>query len=151
MTTTGLYRTIVVGTDGSPTACGAVTHACELARLTGAQLHVVSARRADVALVGAPELGDGGLGEAAKLAHDATAAVLDEARDTVIADTGIEPQLHAPIGAPASCLIEVARTVDADLIVVGSRGMHGARRLIGSIPNSVAHHAACHVLVVHTC
>jgi universal stress protein A len=40
--------------------------------------------------------------------------------------------------------------VSADVIVVGSRGMHGARRVLGSTPNSVSHHAPCHVLLVAT-
>jgi nucleotide-binding universal stress UspA family protein len=44
----------------------------------------------------------------------------------------------------------VAEAVDADLIVVGNRGMKGTRRLLGSVPNTVAHHAACDVLVVDT-
>ena len=45
----------------------------------------------------------------------------------------------------------MAETVDADLIVVGSRGMTGAKRfLLGSVPNKVAHHAFCNVMIVYT-
>jgi hypothetical protein len=44
----------------------------------------------------------------------------------------------------------VAEEVHADLIVVGNRGMRGARRMLGSIPNHISHHAACDVLVVDT-
>jgi nucleotide-binding universal stress UspA family protein len=51
-------------------------------------------------------------------------------------------------GQAAVC--EVASTVDADLIVIGNRGMTGARRVLGSVPNSVAHHASCSVLIVET-
>jgi nucleotide-binding universal stress UspA family protein len=47
-------------------------------------------------------------------------------------------------------MISVAEGVGADLIVVGSKGMKGARRIIGSVPNSVAHRAPCHVLVAKT-
>jgi nucleotide-binding universal stress UspA family protein len=47
-------------------------------------------------------------------------------------------------------LCDVAANVRADLIVVGSRGMTGARRVLGSVPNSVAHNATCSVLIVQT-
>lgn len=55
-------------------------------------------------------------------------------------------------GDAASALIDVAETTKADLIVVGSRGMTGAARfLLGSVPNRVAHHAPCTVMIVRTC
>jgi nucleotide-binding universal stress UspA family protein len=47
-------------------------------------------------------------------------------------------------------LISVAESVGADLIVVGSKGMKGARRVIGSVPNSVAHRSPCHVMIAKT-
>jgi nucleotide-binding universal stress UspA family protein len=48
-------------------------------------------------------------------------------------------------------LISTAEEVGADLIVVGNRGMGGvARFLLGSVPNRVAHHAPCAVLIAHT-
>jgi nucleotide-binding universal stress UspA family protein len=36
------------------------------------------------------------------------------------------------------------------MIVVGNKGMRGARRVLGSVPNRVSHHAACCVLIVQT-
>jgi nucleotide-binding universal stress UspA family protein len=57
---------------------------------------------------------------------------------------------HAVAGHPATAILSVAETVAADLIVVGNRGMKGTRRVLGSIPNHVSHHAACAVLVVDT-
>ena len=53
--------------------------------------------------------------------------------------------MHLAAGSPADALTELAGKVDADLIVVGSKGMQGSRRLLGSIPNSVAHGATCNV------
>jgi nucleotide-binding universal stress UspA family protein len=44
----------------------------------------------------------------------------------------------------------VAREANADLIVIGSVGMHGPRRVFGSIPNRVSHRSDCDVLIVHT-
>jgi nucleotide-binding universal stress UspA family protein len=44
----------------------------------------------------------------------------------------------------------VATRVDADLVIVGNKGMRGARRVLGSVPNSIAHKAPCAVLIVDT-
>ena len=63
---------------------------------------------------------------------------------------GVDVEVHAEIGSAAEVLCQVAETVDADLIVVGSRGMKGGRRFLGSVPNSVSHHAGCSVLIVNT-
>ncbi|HLM96926.1 MAG TPA: universal stress protein, partial [Acidimicrobiales bacterium] len=63
---------------------------------------------------------------------------------------GVPVQTHAIAGAPADVLIGVAESVGADLIVVGSKGMKGARRIIGSVPNSVAHRSPCHVIIAKT-
>jgi nucleotide-binding universal stress UspA family protein len=55
------------------------------------------------------------------------------------------------VGEAAEVLIDVATAQSADVIVVGNRGMTGAKRfLLGSVPNRVAHHAPCSVLVVRT-
>jgi nucleotide-binding universal stress UspA family protein len=57
---------------------------------------------------------------------------------------------HAKAGSPADAICEVATDVQADLIVVGNKGMSGARRILGSVPNSVAHQAPCSVLIADT-
>jgi nucleotide-binding universal stress UspA family protein len=43
-----------------------------------------------------------------------------------------------------------AGAASADMIVVGNRGMSGAKRMLGSVPNKVSHHATCEVLIVPT-
>ena len=63
---------------------------------------------------------------------------------------GVPVQTYSVAGEPADVVIKVATGVEADLIVVGSKGMQGARRLIGSVPNSIAHRAPCHVLIAKT-
>ncbi len=143
-----MYKSIVVGTDGSATARAAVEHAIGLAGVTGATLHVVSARQPAYSLAGSPELGGTGLDPVTAAADAAAAALQDASAEAEAA--GVTVEGHDPLGAPATCLIDVAEQVSADLIVVGSRGMHGKRRMLGSTPNSVTHHATCHVLVVHT-
>ena len=59
-------------------------------------------------------------------------------------------QTHASAGSPAEALLEIAEAVGASTIVVGNRGMHGAKRVLGSIPNTVSHRARCNVLIVST-
>src|SRR5919197_4715747 len=144
-----MFKSIVVGTDGSPTATEAVKRAAGLAAGWGAELHVVSAhvpRQAKVAV------GTASVPEAASWTPDPdfkVDAVLDKAT-SVCKDGGVEVKVHAPKGDPADALIEVAKREGADLIIVGNRGMTGARRLLGSVPNKVTHHAPCSVLVVNT-
>ncbi|HRV60538.1 MAG TPA: universal stress protein [Solirubrobacterales bacterium] len=54
-------------------------------------------------------------------------------------------------GDPADAILKVAEDLDADLIVVGNKGMTGARRfLLGSVPNKVSHHAPCSVFIART-
>ncbi len=134
-----LYSRVVVGTDGSATASLAVDHACELARLGGGTLHVVHAWDVSAAMA---TLGDD--------APDDGAAMLTQVAATCAA-TGVAVETHLVRGDPGEVLLDVADEVDADLIVVGNRGMSGAKRfLIGSVPNKVSHHARCTVLVVRT-
>jgi nucleotide-binding universal stress UspA family protein len=63
---------------------------------------------------------------------------------------GLDCETIAVSGNPADALCEVASTHGAQCVVVGSRGMHGARRVMGSVPNKVSHHACCDVLIVRT-
>jgi nucleotide-binding universal stress UspA family protein len=54
-------------------------------------------------------------------------------------------------GDAADAILDVAEEQRSDLIVVGNRGMTGAKRfLLGSVPNKVSHHAPCSVLIVRT-
>jgi len=143
-----MFKSIVVGTNGTETADIAVSRAVELAKLTGATLHVVSAYEPAPARVG----GSRPPAEASEWAispHFKVDAVLDRATD--IAKAGdVELDLHGPKGDAASAILSVAKQFDADLIVLGSKGMQGARRVLGSVPNTVSHRASCDVLIVQT-
>jgi nucleotide-binding universal stress UspA family protein len=146
-----VFTRIVVGTDGSETAAQAVTQAIELARLSGAQLSIVSAyspapgRRVQAEQQEAPadvhyELGPR---EDVNLVLDAAAAEAKKA--------GVDVQTHPVEADPADAILNVAEETKADLIVVGNKGMTGARRyLLGSVPNNVSHHAPCSVIIVRT-
>ena len=64
---------------------------------------------------------------------------------------GVEAEPHPREGDPADAILDVAEEIGADLIVVGNKGMTGAKRfLLGSVPNKVSHHAPCSVYIVRT-
>jgi nucleotide-binding universal stress UspA family protein len=143
-----MFKSIVVGTNGTATADIAVNRAVDLAKLTGATLHVVSAYEPAPAHVG----GSRPPAEAAEWAispHFKVDAVLDRATD-IAKGGGIEIEVHGPKGDAASAILSVAEEAKADLIVLGSKGMQGARRVLGSVPNKVSHRAPCDVMIVQT-
>jgi nucleotide-binding universal stress UspA family protein len=146
-----MFSSIVVGTDGSETANEAVRQAVDLAKSVGAKVQLVSAyepvsgQRIREEKQQAPddvqwsinprEDVDGTLAEAAEVAEGA----------------GVEVERFARQGDPADAILDVAEETKADLIIVGNKGMTGARRfLLGSVPNKVSHHAPCSVLIIRT-
>jgi nucleotide-binding universal stress UspA family protein len=145
-----MYAHVVVGTDGSETARLAVEHAAHLAKSSGAKLHVVHAvRLPSRAAMVAPEMA----AMAASADVDAETWARQLLVDTAAAleADGQRVETHLSARAPADALCEVAEEQMADVIVVGNRGMKGARRILGSVPNDVAHRAGCAVLIVPTC
>ena len=144
----GVFTSIVVGTDGSATAAEAVKRAAELAALCGAKLHVVTAFRPVAELMLNPEALPVDFGSLVNPERDAE-TIVEEAAGKLGGD-GLKVEVHTCPGNAADALIEVAEREHADLIVVGSRGMRGARRMLGSVPNSISHHARCTVMIVQT-
>ena len=61
---------------------------------------------------------------------------------------GIDCATRADAGDPADVLVQLAAECEADLLVIGNKGMD--RRVLGSVPNTVTHKAPCSVLVVKT-
>ncbi|HMD51950.1 MAG TPA: universal stress protein [Solirubrobacteraceae bacterium] len=146
-----MFRSIVVGTDGSDTATQAVREAIDLASAIGATLQLVSAfapvseQRLKAERRDAPEEVqwainpkqevEASLGGAAEMARQA----------------GVTVNTFARQGDPADAILDVAEEQGADLVIVGNKGMTGAKRfLLGSVPNKVSHHAPCSVLIVRT-
>jgi nucleotide-binding universal stress UspA family protein len=146
-----LFRSIVVGTDGSDTAKQAVREAIELARDVRASLDIVCAYEP----VSNARLRE----ERREVPEDMqwmvnpredVSATLERAAEEVRA-AGVEVQTFAREGDPADAILDVAEERGSDLIVVGNKGMTGAKRfLLGSVPNKVSHHAPCSVLIVRT-
>jgi nucleotide-binding universal stress UspA family protein len=146
-----MFARIVVGTDGSETAKQAVREATELAKQTGASLDIVSAydpvpqsRLREERLEAPADI------EHAVNPHEDVNAILAEAEQEV-SGAGVEVRTFARQGEAADAILDVAEQQGADLIVVGNKGMTGAKRfLLGSVPNKVSHHAPSSVLIVRT-
>ena len=119
-----MYSNILIATDGSSTAQKAVRIGFDLAKAVGARTTVLH--------VGDPEKGN---------------AVLAKVNEEYSGDVRT---ITVP-GDPDDKILEVAETEAVDLIVVGNKGMTGAKRfLLGSVPNQISHHAPCNVLIVKT-
>ena len=146
-----MFKSIVVGTDGSDTANQAVRQAVDLARAVGAKVELVSAyepvpaQRLQEERRETPEELQWAINPREDV--DATlAAAADIARAADVA-VAVYPRQ----GPPADAILDVAEEQEADLIVVGNKGMTGAKRfLLGSVPNKVSHHATSSVLIVRT-
>ncbi len=139
-----MFKNVLVGADNSATALRAVQAAAELAATLGAKLHIVTAYKADS--VALPDLPPDIFYSTYVHPADALLAELT----SVATKANVEVEIHAATGEPAAAIVNVATRIGADLIVVGNKGMRGTRRVLGSVPNSVAHRAPCAVLIIDT-
>ena len=146
-----MFGSIVVGTDGSDTAKEAVRQAVELAKSVGAELLLVSAYQ-PIARVNVNRESREAPADVQWMvsAREDVATILSQAAATAQA-AGVGAQTFERQGDPADAILDVAEERDADLIVVGNKGMTGAKRfLLGSVPNKVSHHAPSSVLIIRT-
>ena len=122
-----LYKRILVGTDGSPTAAEAARKAFDLGMMFRIGVTVVYV--AGDQIVGA--------------------IVLEQTLKTKPRALGVQSTIVT--GEPADEICKVAEgDEELDLIVVGNRGMTGARRMLGSVPTQVMHRAPTDVLIAKT-
>ena len=146
-----MFDRIVVGTDGSDTAKEAVRTAIELAKLADSKLEIVSAYEP----IPQSRLRDEGEGISGDVSHSVNPR---EDVNLVLGNAAAEAKkekvdvvTHAREGEPADAILDVAEENKADLVMVGNKGMTGARRfLLGSVPNKISHHSPCDVWIVHT-
>ena len=146
-----MFGSMVVGTDGSDTAGEAVRQATELAVKLGMLVHIVSAYEPvpEGRLREEREQVPGDLQWMVNPREDVN-VTLERAAEG-LREAGIRVEVHAREGDPADAILDVAEEQDADLIVVGNKGMTGAKRfLLGSVPNKISHHAPCSVLIIRT-
>jgi len=146
-----MFSSIVVGTDGSSTATQAVREAVDVAKAVGATLELVSAyspvpeQRLREERRKAPE----DVQWAIHPRHEVESSLSDGA--DLAREAGVEVNTHARQGDPSDAIIDVAEERGADLIIVGNKGMTGAKRfLLGSVPDKISHHAPCSVMIIRT-
>ena len=146
------YRTIVVGTDGSETSLRAVARAGAIAGATDATLVIACAYLPDDDDRESSRAGDVLRDEAYQIvgshpAEDKVRSAADKAR----AEGAKDVKTVAVLGSPVEALLDVVKREDADLLVVGNRGLNGVKgRLLGSVPADATRRSAVDVLVVHT-
>lgn len=141
------YSTIVVGTDGSDSSMLAVERAASLAAAFNAHLiigcaYYESEEEANKTL--RPD-------SFAVLGDDPAQKNLDKAADAArkVGATNISTQIKP--GTPVEALMGIVTENDADLLVVGNRGINTLTgRLLGSVPADVARQSRCDVMIVHT-
>ena len=143
-----MIDTIAVGTDGSETAARAVGFALDMAARYGAGIVVASSYQ--------PVPEDRLREHRRDAPRDILWAInpmeevepaLRDAED-LAREKGVPITTDARTGDPATVLCAVAEEYEADMLVVGSKGMQ--RRVLGSVPNTVSHQAPCSVVIVKT-
>ena len=146
-----MVKAIAVGTDGSDTAQKAVDFALDMAERYQAKIVFTSAyvpvseSRLRREQEDAPEDIQWSINPSEEV-DDTLRKVEEQAKER-----GLEYTSEARTGDPADVIVDIAADHDADVIVVGNKGMHGSRRfLLGSVPDKISHHASCSVLIVRT-
>ena len=145
-----MFNTIVVGTDGSNGAEGALRAAAIVAGCSpDATVHVVTAYE-PLTPRQLQELGRQ-LPDEFRTVLTADLGVgtrLDEAR-AVLDGLGVEAEYYEIKDDPTDAILDVVERVEADLVIVGSRGEGSVKRAVhGSVSTKVLHNAPCSVLVV---
>ena len=143
-----MISTVAVGTDGSETAEMAVAAALDLAERFQAKIVFISSYKPIDDAQLRREMRD------APPAHhwrinptEEVDGILREAEERAT-ERGLKWASEATEGDPADVIVTLAEKHGADVIVVGNKGMQ--RRVLGSVPNTVTHTAACSVFVVKT-
>jgi nucleotide-binding universal stress UspA family protein len=141
-----MVSTVAVGVDGSKTAAEALEMAVEIARRFDASIVLLSALRDSTApstdrAVDAVEL------DWASNPSSRVQQILARTQSS-LRHPGVECTTLVDEGEPGDVLVRLAEECRADILVVGNKGMN--RRILGSVPNTVAHKAGCAVLIVNT-
>ena len=151
--TSSAYRTVVVGTDGSESSLRAVARAGAVAGASDATLVIACAYLPSVDDDREVARAQDALGEDAYQvvgSHPAEDTVRTAAERAGAAGAR-KVKTVAVEGSPVEALLDVVRREDADLLVVGNRGLAGIKgRLLGSEPADATRRSQVDVLVVHT-
>jgi nucleotide-binding universal stress UspA family protein len=140
---------IVLAVDGSEQAKMATQAAAELSAGTGSEVHVIYVQPSPERLYGHHFYSEDIKESLLDQARTEARAFLDEQAEAVGSGGGSVAQTYLATGRPDEEIIELAEEIGAGLVVIGSRGLEGIRRaLLGSVSESVLHHAHCSVMVV---
>jgi nucleotide-binding universal stress UspA family protein len=143
---------ILLCTDGSEHALKAASVAAEMASKFAAELTVLSVYHAPPSVLpvaGIPEPNPYLAVETLQHMRDEFHNDAQEKTGRLLRDAGVSFERSQEMGQPVQVITEVAEQINADLIVIGSRGLGGFQRLLmGSVSDAVIHHAHCAVLVV---
>lgn len=136
-----MIDTVVVATDGSESVKRAVATAIDLAERFDATVHAVYVIGEDD-LAGTPD-------DVRTAVRDSLTERGEEALASVTAEFGTDVTTEIRTGRPAKEIIEYSRSVDADLVAIGTRGRHGEHRLLlGSVAEEVVRRCPIPVLTV---
>jgi nucleotide-binding universal stress UspA family protein len=143
-----MINSVAVGTDGSDTAATAIEFAIDLAQKYGARLVVISSYKpvSETRLKSEQKDAPEDIQWSINPTEDVDAILSDV--EEKAQEAGLSVTTVAGDGEPADVLVDHAEQQGADVLVVGNKGMQ--RRILGSVPNSVAHKATCTVIVVKT-
>jgi nucleotide-binding universal stress UspA family protein len=125
-----MFERVVVGVTNGATAKEAAQRAQQLARLFGAELHVVTAFD--------------------ERTSPAAADKAEQLLDTMAMASGSSMQMHTRPGDPVAAICDVASEVGADLVIVGNLGLAGSGKRATSVPSEVSRRAPCSVLILDT-
>jgi nucleotide-binding universal stress UspA family protein len=139
-----MFNVVLVGADNTPTARRAVEEASEVAAMSKGTLHILTAHGHS------PFVESDDRHEFAHVTKGDDGAALLQELAFIAKNHGVDAVTHFVKRDAADALLDMANEIKADLVVVGNRGMRGVQRVLGSVPNSVAHKATCSVLIVDT-
>lgn len=139
-----MFNVVLVGADNTPTARRAVEEATQVAVMSKGTLHIVTAHQKS------PFVESDDRHEFKNVSTDDDGNALLQEFAFIAKKYGVDAVLHYAKGDATDVLLAKAEEIKADLVVVGNRGMRGVHRVLGSVPNSVAHRATCSVLIVDT-
>lgn len=143
------YETIAVGTDGSDSALEAVRTAASLAAAYDATLVLVCAHyNSTGSLLNSPQADSSSI---PVVSRSNAEEFLAEARSTAEEEGATKFELRAHEGTPVEVLLDAITDLNADLLVVGNRGMNSLTgRVFGNIPTGVARKSPVDVMLVNT-
>ena len=141
------YKHVMAAIDLSEEAGQVVAEAKQIAEDHGAKLSLISVVKPLTQVYGGLDMAaytQASVNFEREAQTQAVAQLKQMGADVGVAEDGV----HAAIGAPAPQIVDTAKDLGVDLIVVGSHGKHGFGLLLGSTANGVLHHAVCDVLTV---